>query len=156
GEAERLFNRALEIFKATNNETHPHAIVSQNMLAEAYRGQGRLADAEKLSRTTLKQLEDKLGAADNARTAVEVAGCLVRLGAARKDQVKYKDAEAIARRAVGLRERFLEPGHPDTIAAWSLLAGILRGGGRTDEAEKLYHRAKTATDARFGRTHPKV
>lgn len=155
-EAERLLNRALEIFKATDNETHPYAIIARNMLAEAYRGQGRPAEAEKLARATLKQLEDKLGTADNTKSAIEIAGCLVRLGSALKDQVKYVDAQAVARRAVRLRERFLEPGHPDTVAAWTLLAGILRASGRLDEAEILYRKAKSATDARFGKAHPKA
>jgi CHAT domain-containing protein/tetratricopeptide (TPR) repeat protein len=156
GEAERLLNRALEIFKATDNETHPYAIISRNMLAEAYRGQGRSAEAEKLARATLKQLEDKLGGGDNAKSAIEVAGCLVRLGYALKDQLKNKDAEAAARRAVALRERYLEPGHPDTVAAWSLLAGVIRASGRLDEAEKLYRKARAATDERFGKAHPKA
>ncbi len=154
--AEKLLARALEIFKKTKNETHPHAILSRNMLAEAYRGQGRSAEAEKLARGTLEQLEKKLGGAENSRNAVEVAGCLVRLGYALKDQVKYKDAEAAARRAVALRERYLEPGHPDTIAAWSLLADVHRAAGRLDDAEKLYRKAKSATDARFGKAHPKA
>src|SRR5262249_50630860 len=92
-EAERRLNRALEIFKATDNENHPYAIISRNMLAEAYRGQGRSAEAEKLAWTTLELLEKKLGGGDNTKSAVEVAGCLVRLGYALKDQVKNKDAE---------------------------------------------------------------
>jgi CHAT domain-containing protein/Tfp pilus assembly protein PilF len=156
GEAERLLTRALDIFKATDNETHPYAIIARNMLAEACRGQGRAAEAEKLARATLKQLEDKLGTADNAKSGVEIAGCLVRLASALKDQVKYQDAEPAARRAVALREKYLEPGHPDTVAAWSLLAGVLRASGRLDGAEELYRKAKAATDARFGKAHPKA
>jgi CHAT domain-containing protein/tetratricopeptide (TPR) repeat protein len=154
--AEELLTRALEIFKKSNHETHPHAIVARNVLAEVYRSQGRLADAETLARATLTQLEKKLGAGDNARNAVEVAGCLVRLGHALKDQVKYKDADAAGLRAVSLRERFLEPGHPDTVAAWSLLAGVYRASGRLNDAEQLYRRARLATDARFGKDHPKA
>ncbi|HKB05595.1 MAG TPA: CHAT domain-containing tetratricopeptide repeat protein [Gemmataceae bacterium] len=154
--AERFLTRALEIFKATSNEAHPHAIVARNMLAESYRGQGRAAEAEKQARATLQQLEKELGSGENARDGIAVAGCLVRLGHALKDQVKYKDAEAAARRAVALRERYLEPGHPDTVAAWSLLAGVLRASARMDEAEKLYRKAKSATDERFGKAHPKA
>jgi CHAT domain-containing protein/tetratricopeptide (TPR) repeat protein len=155
-EAEKHLVRAVDIFKKSNNETHPHAIVTKNMLAEVYRFQGRLSEAETLARETLKQLETTLGRADNSRNAVEVAGCLVRLGYVLKDRVKTKDAEDAARRAVALRERFLEPGHPDTIAAWTLLASVLRPSGRIDEAEKLYRKAKTSTDDRFGKAHPKA
>ncbi|MBO0700454.1 MAG: tetratricopeptide repeat protein, partial [Zavarzinella sp.] len=155
-EAEHLLNRALEILKATDNETHPYAIIARNMLAEAYRGRGRPAEAEKLARATLKQLEDKLGTADNVKSGVEIAGCLVRVASALKDQVKYQDAEAAARRAVALREKYLEPGHSDTVATWTLLAGILRASGRLDEAEMLYRKAKSATDSRFGKAHPKA
>ncbi|HKB04925.1 MAG TPA: CHAT domain-containing tetratricopeptide repeat protein [Gemmataceae bacterium] len=155
-EAEKLLLRALDIFKATDNETHPHAIVSRNMLSEAYRGQGRPAEAEKQARATLDQLEKTLGAGDNTRSAIEISGCLVRLASALKDQVKNKDAEAAARRAVSLREKFLEPGHPDTVAAWSLLAGVFRAMGRLDEAESLYRKSKSATDVRFGPGHPKA
>jgi CHAT domain-containing protein/Tfp pilus assembly protein PilF len=154
--AEELLTRALEIFKKSNNETHPHTIVARNMLAEVCRSQGRLADAETLARATLKQLEKTLGAGDNARNAVAVAGCLVRLGHVLKDQVKYKDAEAACLRAVALREQFLEPGHPDTVAAWSLLAGVYRASGRLSDAEQLYRKARVTTDARFGKDHPKA
>src|SRR5262249_54817389 len=141
---------------ATDNENHPYAIISRNMLAEAYRGQGRSAEAEKLAWTTLELLEKKLGGGDNTKSAGEVAGCLGRVGYALKDQVKNKDAESVARRAVVLRERYLEPGHLDTLAAWSLLAGVLRASGRLDEGETLYRKVKTATEARFGRAHPKA
>jgi CHAT domain-containing protein/tetratricopeptide (TPR) repeat protein len=153
--AEKLLTRAVNIFKKSKNETHPHAIITQNMLAEVYRTQGRLAEAEALARESLRKLETSLGSADNSRNAVELAGCLVRLGHVLKDEVKNKDAEAVARRAVALRERFLEPGHPDTVASWSLLAGVLRASGRLDEAAKLYRNARTATNIRFGKVHPR-
>ena len=154
--AEKLLTRAIDIFKKSKNETHPQAIVTRNTLAEVYRSQGRLPEAESLARETLRQLEATLGTADNARNAVELAGCLIRLGHALRDQVKNMDAEAAARRAVALRERFLEPGHPDTVAAWSLLASVLRASGRLEEAETLYRKAKTATNARFGKSHPRA
>src|SRR5262249_47929443 len=145
-----------DIFKKSKFETHPHALITKYMLAEVYRSQGRLPEAETLARETLKQLESTLGTAENSRNATEFSACLVRLGFVLKDRVKNKDAEQMARRAVGLRERYVEPGPPDTVAAWSLLAGVLRAGGQTDEAEKLYRKAKTATDQRFGTGHPKA
>src|SRR5262249_45061773 len=123
-EAEKFLLRATDIFKKTNYQTHPHALITKNMLAEVYRSQGRLAEAETQARDTLRQLENTLGGADNSRNAVEVSACLVRLASVLKDRVKNKEAEDVARRAVALRERYLEPGHPDTIAAWSLLAGV--------------------------------
>jgi CHAT domain-containing protein/tetratricopeptide (TPR) repeat protein len=155
-EAEKLLLRAVDIFKKGKFETHPHAIVTKNMLAEVYRSQGRLAEAETLARDTHKQLENALGSNDNSRNAIEVSACLVRLGYVLKDRVKNQDAEAAARRAVTLRERYLETGHPDTIAAWSLLAGVLRASGRLDDALTRYRKAKTATDERFGKAHPKA
>jgi CHAT domain-containing protein/tetratricopeptide (TPR) repeat protein len=153
--AEKLLLRAVAIFKNGKYENHPHAIISRNMLAEVNRSLGRLAEAEKLARESLAQLERSLGTADNSRSAVETAGCLVRLASVLKDQVKNKDAEVAARRAVSLREKFLEPGHPDTTAAWTLLASVLRASGKLDDAEKLLRKAKVATDARFGKAHPK-
>src|SRR5262249_44485644 len=95
--AEKLLRRAIEIFKKGKYEDHPHAIITRNMLAEVQRSQGRLADAEQLAHASLALLEIKLGPADNARSAVEVSACLVRLGSVLKDQVKNKDAEAAAR-----------------------------------------------------------
>jgi CHAT domain-containing protein/tetratricopeptide (TPR) repeat protein len=154
--AEKLLTRAVEIFKKGKYETHPHAIIARNMLAEVCRSRGRLAEAETSARDTLGQLEKALGGADNSRNATEIAGCLVRLGYVLKDRVKNKEAEATARRAVLLRERYLEPGHPDTVAAWSLLAGVLRASGRLDEALVLFRKAKAATEARFGKAHPKA
>lgn len=153
--AEKLLLRAVDIFKKEHYESHPHAAITRNMLAEVYRSQGRLAEAETLARGTLKQLQDALGSSDNSRNGIEVSACMVRLGYVLKDRVKNQDAEAAARRAVALRERYLEPGHPDTVVAWSLLAGVLRASGRLDDAVTLYHKAKAATDERFGKTSPK-
>ena len=155
-ESEKLLLRATEILKKSNFETHPHALITKNMLAEVYRSQGRLSEAETQARETIIQLEKALGTANNSRNATEMAHCLVRLGYVLKDRVKTKEAEDVARRAVALRERYLEPGHPDTVAAWSLLASVLRASGQTEEAEKLYRKAKSATDQRFGTAHPKA
>jgi tetratricopeptide (TPR) repeat protein len=121
------------------------------MLAEAYRSQGRPAEAVKLAGDTLTRLEKVVGKDDPA-----VAGCLVRLGHALKDQVKYQDAEVAYKRAIAIREAKLEAGHPDTIAAWSLLADVYRASGRLDDAERRYRKAKVATDARFGKAHPRA
>jgi CHAT domain-containing protein/tetratricopeptide (TPR) repeat protein len=154
-EAEKLLLRAMDIFKKGKYETHPHAIITRNMLAEVYRFQGRLAEAETLARDTLTELQDAIGTSDNSRNAIKVSACLVRLGYVLKDRVKNQDAEAAARRAVALRERYLEPGHPDTAAAWSLLAGVVRASGRLDDALTHYRKAKAATDERFGKTSPK-
>src|SRR5262249_12191090 len=98
--------------------------------------------------------ENALGTSDNSRNAIEVSACLVRLGYVLKDRVKNQDAEAAARRAVALRERYLEPGHPDIVAAWSLLSGVLRASGRLDDALTLYRKAKAATDVRSGKASP--
>src|SRR5262249_52401459 len=82
--------------------------------------------------------------------------CLIRLAQVLKDEVKYPEAGAACQRAIAIREAKLDAGHPDTIAAWSLLADVRRASGRLEDAEKLYRKAKVATDERFGKTHPKA
>ena len=62
GGREALGSGPSDIFKKSKNEAHPHAIIARNMLAEVYRSQGRLAEAETLARETLAAVGDKRSA----------------------------------------------------------------------------------------------
>jgi CHAT domain-containing protein/tetratricopeptide (TPR) repeat protein len=69
-------------------------------------------------------------------------------------QGKYKEAAAIAEKALALAERVLGREHPDTLTSVNNLAEDYNAQGRYGEAEPLYKRALEAYERVLGREHP--
>ena len=69
-------------------------------------------------------------------------------------QGKYKEAAAIAEKALALAERVLGKEHPDTLTSVNNLACLYRAQGRYGEAEPLYKRALEASERVLGKEHP--
>ncbi len=57
-------------------------------------------------------------------------------------QDKYAEAESLYKRSLAIREKALEPGHPDVALSLENYARLLRKTGRITEAAKLEARAK--------------
>jgi len=70
-----------------------------------------------------------------------MAACLGNLAELRLVQGRIEEAEPIARRCLGMRERSLGTNHPDVAETLRLVAAILRASGRDTEAEPLEARA---------------
>jgi len=62
------------------------------------------------------------------------------------DQGKYKEAFALAEKALALAERVLGEEHPDTLTSVNNLAAAYDAQGRYGEAEPLYKRALEARE----------
>jgi hypothetical protein len=58
--------------------------------------------------------------------------------------------------AVSLRERLLDPDHPDVAISLTNLASLLRRINRPNEAEPLYRRALAIQEKSYGPDHPAV
>ena len=71
-------------------------------------------------------------------------------------QGKYKEAVAIAEKALALAERVLGPEHPETLSSLNNLAAMYQDQGRHGEAEPLYKRALEARERVLGKEHPKT
>ena len=109
-----------------------------NNLAEAYRLQGRYAEAEPLYKHSLAIREKALGP-EHPR----VATTLNNLAVLYQAQARYAEAEPLYKRSLGILEKTLGSGHPQL--AQSLLgnyAALLRKTNRAAEAAKMEARAK--------------
>ena len=68
-------------------------------------------------------------------------------------QGKYKEASALAEKALSLAERALGKEHPDTLTSVSNLGLLYYAQGRYQEAETLYRRALEAEERVLGKEH---
>ena len=108
-----------------------------NNLAEAYRLQGRYAEAEPLYKRSLAIREKALGP-EHPR----VATTLNNLAVLYQAQGKYADAEPLYKLALAIWEKALGPEHPHVATSLENYAALLRKTGRGNEAVKLEARAK--------------
>ncbi|MGO9485859.1 MAG: tetratricopeptide repeat protein, partial [Rhodomicrobium sp.] len=69
-------------------------------------------------------------------------------------QGKYKEAFALAEKALSIAERLLGKDHPDTLTSVNNLAELYRAQGHYQEAEPLYTRALEAREWALGKEHP--
>ena len=69
-------------------------------------------------------------------------------------QGKYKEATAVAEKALKLAERTLDKWHFDTLTSINNLAFIYKSQGRFSEAEPLYRRALEGFEQTLGKEHP--
>ncbi|MGA7325537.1 MAG: tetratricopeptide repeat protein, partial [Rhodomicrobium sp.] len=69
-------------------------------------------------------------------------------------QGKYREAAAIAEKALALAERVLGPEHPDTLISVGSLALLNKAQGRYGEAERLFKRALEVSERVLGPEHP--
>jgi hypothetical protein len=120
-------------------------------LANALAGQGRLREAEVLSRQALEGLSKDLGE-DHFRTAIATNALAVLLD----EQGKHAEAEALHRRCLLTRLAALGESHPHTASSYHNLALNLDYQSRSAEAEPLYRRALQSRLAVLPEGHPSL
>ena len=69
-------------------------------------------------------------------------------------QDNYKEATAIAEKALAVAERVLGPEHPDTLTNVNLLATLYQAQGRYSEADPLFMRVLADRERVLGPEHP--
>lgn len=142
-EAEPWFKQALAFARYAKLSLGPEL----NNLAVLYKYTGRFKEAERLYWDALEETSgDDLSAASVYHN----------LGGLHHASGDFAEAEPSARRACEIRERLLGPDHPDTLADWCALAGVLDGLGRYAESEPIYRRALNEYVAAFGPLHVEV
>ncbi|WP_199307335.1 tetratricopeptide repeat protein [Alkalinema sp. FACHB-956] len=149
GEAEPLFQRALQIREAQLGPDHPDTATSLNNLALSYRSMGRYGEAEPLYQRALQIREAQLGPdhPDTATSLNNIAALYDFIG-------HYGEAEPLYQRALQIREAQLGPDHADTATSLNNMAVLYRSTGRYGEAEPLYQRALQIREAQLGPDHP--
>ncbi len=69
---------------------------------------------------------------------------------------KYEEARPLAERALEIREKALEPDHPDVAGSLNDLAILYRNKGDYAKAEPLYQRSLAIREKALGPEHPDV
>lgn len=113
------------------------------------RDAGNLVEAEKQFRAAVEEA-DRRHIAD----PIALAGWLDDLGAILNSAGKNLEADPIARRSLALRQKALDPGHPDIASSYSLLAYILDQQQRYDDAERFHRSAIAIREKAQGEMHP--
>ena len=110
--AVRLSKRALAIHVAALGPDHERVRASQQILADAYRGTGKLDEEERLRRDYLARMEKDGDAAGHASALTNLADVLIRKG-------EYAQARPLLEQAGAIRREHLSEHHPHH--AWSTL-----------------------------------
>jgi tetratricopeptide (TPR) repeat protein len=149
-QAEVYLRRALTIAAA-----HPDRAVmatgARNALAITFKDSGRYDEAAALYRDVLSQVLARFG--PNSSAAATCYHNLAGLAHARGD---YLAAEPLARHAGRLRIRRLGAHHRDVAADLAVLAAVLLGEHRLDEAERAYRQALGIHNRVFDSEHYEV
>ena len=69
---------------------------------------------------------------------------------------RIEDSEKFYCRALAMKEKLLDPDHPDVAVTLNNLAILCRSQGRREEAERLYQRCLSILGKVFGPGHPKI
>jgi tetratricopeptide (TPR) repeat protein len=122
-----------------------------------------LAEAERLYRAgypgPLLALHPHLrtvAAAAQSREDAQTARLDTALGNTLRLLGDYAGAQPVSERALALRERLLDPDHPDVATSLNNLAELYRIQGRYDAAAPLYQRALALRERALGPDHPDV
>jgi len=119
---------ALALREAALGPSHPDVAVSVTTLAEVYRGQGRLDDAERLHRRALGIREAHFG-----RNHPDVAASLNYLAVLYNARATYREAESLLTRALDIVEK--GKGTRGTARTNRVKADILENLGRVYRAQ---------------------
>lgn len=149
-EAERLYERALELARAFGHDNAVEARILGH-LATVYSRRRHYGAAEHLLGRALT-IEQKVWASDPAKLAEP----LNNLAAVYANTGRYAEAEALLRRSLALRERELGPEHPTVATVRANLGAVALGLRKYAEAEPLIERALEAEERVLGREHPSL
>ena len=148
-EAQRCYQRSLEICKAELGDRHPDTAISLNNLAELYRLQGHYGEAEPLCVEALEIRKAELG--DHHPDTVISLNNLALLY---HSLARYEEAEPLYVEALEISRAELGEHHLDTAMSLNNLAGLYRLQGRYGEAEPLCVEALEIRKAKLGDHHP--
>jgi tetratricopeptide (TPR) repeat protein len=66
---------------------------------------------------------------------------------------RYSEAEPLIKRSLAIRQKLLNPDHPDVAGSLNNLAALCRAEGRFADAEPLYKRSLTIREKVLGPNH---
>jgi non-specific serine/threonine protein kinase/serine/threonine-protein kinase len=150
-EAQRQFERALELRRHVLNDDHPDTLLSIRNLATVYHNQGKFAQAEPLYNKVLEVQRRVLG-----EQHPDTLQSMFDLAAVYQDQGKLAPAELLFTRVLEARRRVLGQDHPDTLLSMSTLGGTYQLQGKYVQAEPLVSKALELQRSILGEGHPET
>ena len=150
-EAQRQWERAVELRRRVLGPEHPDTLTSLSELANAYRVQSAFAQAEPLLTKVLETRRRVLGDEDPATLS-----SLNELANLYLDQGKYAKAVPLLLKALEVQRRVLGPNHPDTLTTLHDLATTYESEGKFEQAEPLSIQALEARRSVLGEEHPQT
>jgi tetratricopeptide (TPR) repeat protein len=150
-EAQRQWERAVELRRRVLGPDHPDTLTSLNDLADAFRVQSAFAQAEPLFTNVLETRRRVLGANNPATLSSmnELANLYL-------DQGKDAQAELLLVQALEVQRRLLGPDDPDTLTTLHDLATVYVQEGKFGQAEPLEIQALEARRRVLGDEHPQT
>ena len=149
-EAEALYVQAIEAL-AQLEPGDSLALASELVgLGQVHHFQGRLAEAEALFRTVLRQMSEA-GVRRPLRAMV-----IHDLGVVLADQERYPEAERLHGEALALWGDLFPRGHPEEARSYEAMARAVERQGRWVEADSLYREAIARWRGQYGDNHSQI
>jgi CHAT domain-containing protein/Tfp pilus assembly protein PilF len=130
---------------------HPDVATGLNNLADLYRSEGRLAEAEPLFKRALEIIEKALGS-DHPSLSMG----LNNLGELYRSEGRYAEAELLYKRALTIAQKAFGPNNPEVAKSLQNLALIYIQRGGYAEAEPINKHALEIYTETLGPGHPFV
>ncbi|MCC6989053.1 MAG: tetratricopeptide repeat protein [Acidobacteria bacterium] len=145
-----LFQRALELRRATLGLDDLDTVASMDDMGEAYRELGRFDEAESMHREALAA-KQRLGAPPSS-----LAASLNNVGLTLSERGRFADAEPLLRQALDTWRRHDGPAADVVASGLNNLADVVRQQGRVAEAVPLLEEAIAIRRQTVGATHPSL
>ncbi len=148
-EAQRQFERAVELRRQLLGEDAAETLSSMRKLAQTYRDQSRYPQAESLLKQVLKAQGTTLGENDSATldTAVDLGAIYYSVG-------RFPEADAMLTRIVQVRRRLYPNQLAELFDAVQALASVSSEEGKLDAAERYANEAVEIARRLHGDDHP--
>lgn len=148
-EAEKYYNKSLEIYQNNKNEIKIAEMFSE--IGELYREDGRYKEAENLINKALEIFKKNYGIYNQ-----NVTTALNNLAIIYETKKEYKKAEQIYKNILSIDEKILGKKHPDYSKDLNNLGDLYSKLGRLDEAEEIIKKSNEIDKNIFGKDHPET
>lgn len=148
-EAQRQFERAVELRRQSLGEYAAETLSSMRKLAQTYRDEARYPQAESLFKQVLKAQRTTLGENDSATldTALDLGAIYYSIG-------RFPEADAMISRIVQTRRRLYPNKLAELFDAVQALASVSSEEGKLDAAERYANEAVEIARRLHGDDHP--
>lgn len=141
-EAERLYQRALDLIEHASETKNPLSIQILRGLANLYLDQGAYEQAKHLYEHAVQAAEHEM--------SLDLASSLNNLALVYIYQGKYQEAEPLYQRALRIKEHILGPEHVQVASSLNNLGILYMDLGKDKEAEALFQRALRLCEQTLG------